>query len=324
MCTVYKCWGWFLFSSKSLFCIQFYCQWWTARNSHNTLPPAVIINNLSRQGSGCLRKSNVWLEVVKNSEKPDTEGENAWLRSYAWLGKRKTLNKTILFICTHAKVDLKLVQGVHFQSRIKSFREEFYINTNSSYDFLLTCRGCSDVPLPTKLILFTFNQSSLRFIESLTLILAGFEFWMKQILYSFYKSIKKVKYEVPLQSYWKRIHPFNVMGHRCHDQVTLMTSTSTDAHEVLFEQTQVCSLSHAFRPRYSSFNPCQIHWLSVTSLSELLILKSSCCGSSIIDHHSQNIQNESGWQPELACETISCTTRKLENTQPYFLAKTIW
>lgn len=73
-------------------------------------------------------------------------------------------------------MELNLVQGVHLQSKMKSLGEGFCINANCSYDFLLTCKGCSYVLIPAKLILFTYNQSLLKFVESLPLILAGFGF----------------------------------------------------------------------------------------------------------------------------------------------------
>lgn len=73
-------------------------------------------------------------------------------------------------------MELKLVEGVHFQSRMKTLGEEFCINANCSYDFLFTCKGCSDVLIPAKLVLFTYNQSSLKFLESLPGALAGFGF----------------------------------------------------------------------------------------------------------------------------------------------------
>jgi len=56
---------------------------------------------------------------------------------------------------------------------MKSLGEEFCINANCSSDFLFTCKGCSGFLIPVKLILFTYNGSSLKFMESLPLILAG-------------------------------------------------------------------------------------------------------------------------------------------------------
>lgn len=73
-------------------------------------------------------------------------------------------------------MELKLVQGVHFQSRMKSVGEEFCANANCSYYFPSTCKGCSGVLIPAKLILFAYNQSSLMLMERFSLILAGFGF----------------------------------------------------------------------------------------------------------------------------------------------------
>lgn len=98
-------------------------------------------------------------------------------------------------------MELKLVQGLCFQRGTKSLGEEFCVNANCSYDFQFSCKGCSDIFLPAKLILSTDNQSSRKFTQSSTNI-GRLEILKKTDLvhfnaeYSFCKWVKTLNSEV--------------------------------------------------------------------------------------------------------------------------------
>lgn len=117
-----------------------------------------------------------------------------------------------------------------------------------------------------------------------------------------------------IRSHWWPLHGGN---HRC-SIVYLTNIKTTKKFGFVWTNTAL------------SFIPCLQSQISlVLSLSSPahqkgLMLKYSCCGSSILDHNCQNIQNQSGWWAELGCEAISRATRKLENIQPDFSAKTMW